>query len=232
MFYFDPLYFIILGPAILLTIWAQVKVKGTFSRYSQIPSASGLTGAEVARIILQKNGLYDVPVEETHGWLSDHYDPFRKVLRLSPTVFRDSSLASIGVAAHEAGHAIQHARGYAPMVLRQTLAPAAIFGSNIAIFLLFLGLIINAFGLIKLGIFAFSLAVLFQVVTLPVEFNASRRARLLVSEYGVVTRDELYGINQVLSAAAMTYVAAAITAISQLLYFLIRFGLIGGGYDE
>jgi hypothetical protein len=231
MFYLDPLYFILVGPAILLTLWAQVKVKGTFSRYSRLPSASGITGARVARLILDRSGLQGVPVEETQGWLSDHYDPLNKVLRLSPNVFRDSSLASIGVAAHEAGHAVQHAHGYAPMILRQTLAPAAMFGSNIAIFLLFLGMIINAFGLIKLGILAFSLAVLFQVITLPVEFNASRRAKALVTQYGIVTTSELDGVKRVLNAAAMTYVAAAVAALSQLLYFLIRFGLIRGS-DE
>lgn len=232
MFYFDSLYFILVGPAILLTLWAQMKVKGTFSKYSRIPSATSISGAETARLILQRNGIHGVPVEETQGWFSDHYDPIHKVLRLSPNVYRDTSLASIGVAAHEAGHALQHAQGYAPMVVRQTVAPAAIFGSNIAILLLFLGVIINAFGLIKLGIFAFSLAVLFQVITLPVEFNASRRAKALITQYGIVTSRELDGINRVLSAAAMTYVAAAIAALSQLLYFLVRFGLIGGGSDD
>lgn len=228
MFYFDPLYFIVVGPAILLTIWAQIKVKGTFAKYSKVGSSNYLSGRDAAIKMLEKNGIHDVEVKETEGWFTDHYDPKGKVLRLSPSVYHGRSLASIGVAAHEAGHAIQDATDYAPLVMRQAIAPAAMFGSNIAMFLIFFGFIINALGLIKLGIIAFTLAVIFQIVTLPVEFNASKRAITLITEYGIVTREETPHVNSVLNAAAMTYVAAAIAAVAQLLYFLLRSGLLGG----
>ena len=225
------MYFIIVGPAIILTIWAQIKVKSTFAKYSKINSKSYLSGKEAAQRLLEKNGIHDVTVKETEGWFTDHYDPRSKVLRLSPDVYRGHSLASIGVAAHEAGHAIQDAKDYTPLVMRQAIAPVAMFGSNIAMFLIFFGFIINALGLIKLGIIAFAIAVVFQIITLPVEFNASKRALLLITEYGIVTKEEQPHVASVLNAAAMTYVAAAIAAVAQLLYFLLRSGLLGGRDD-
>jgi len=227
MFMMDPFYYIMIGPALLLSLWATYKVKSTFARYSKIGAGSGLTGARVARTILDRNGLHDVAIEEGRGFLSDHYDPKARRLRLSPDVYHSSSLAAIGVAAHEAGHALQHAEKYAPLSLRQTMIPLGAFGSNFAWILLMLGLFLNALSLIKLGILLFAAAVLVTIVTLPVEFNASRRAKVMISDYGLVTVDEAAGAGKVLDAAAMTYVAAAITAILQLLYFLMRFGLLG-----
>jgi Zn-dependent membrane protease YugP len=232
MLMFDPMYFLIVAPAILLSLWAQFKVKSTFSKYSHIGTSSELTGAHAARKILENNGIYDVDVKETMGWLSDHYDPKHKVLKLSPKVYHDASIASIGVAAHEAGHAIQHHIGYAPLMVRQTIAPAAMAGSNIAMVLLMVGFIIGALGLIKIGIIAFSLAVLFQLITLPVEFDASRRAKNQLQELGIVNMGEVAGVSKVLSAAGLTYVAAALAAILQLIYFLFRAGLLGGRRND
>ena len=222
MFYFDPMYFIFLGPAIILTIWAQAKVKGTFKKYSKIGSQAHVTGADAAARILEYNNINDVKILETKGWLSDHYDPSKKVLKLSPKVYRSTSLASVGIAAHEAGHAIQHAQGYAPLVLRQAIAPAAVAGSNLAMAFLIIGFIMGAMGLVKVGIILFSIAVLFQIITLPVEFNATARAKEQLAAVGILNNNEIVGVNKVLSAAAMTYVAATITAILQLLYFILR----------
>jgi Zn-dependent membrane protease YugP len=231
MFYFDPLYFIIVGPAILLTIWAQIKVKGTVSKYAKIGTTRGLTGAETAQAILRHEGIENVRVEEVSGWLSDHYDPRSKTLRLSPDVYRNTSVSSVGIAAHEVGHAIQDARSYAPLVLRSAIAPAAMFGSNAAMFLLMIGFMIGALGMVKLGIILFATTVAFQLITLPVEINASSRARAILTESGIVTQNEAVGVGRVLNAAALTYVAAAIASLTQLLYFLLRSGLLGSRED-
>jgi Zn-dependent membrane protease YugP len=189
-----------------------------------------VSGAEAAKLILNRNGL-NVPVEQSPGELSDHYDPRVRRLRLSPKVYQGRSLAAIGVAAHEAGHALQHATNYQPLLLRQTIAPVAGFGSNASWILIFLGFILGAMGLVKLGIILFSLVVAFQVITLPVELNASARAKQMVLDYGLVSDTETRGIAKVLNAAAMTYVAAVITSLLTLLYYLLRSGLLGGG-DE
>lgn len=191
-----------------------------------------MTGAEAAKRILGEAGISDVRVEVTQGFLSDHYDPRAKVLRLSPEVHGGHSIASVGIAAHEVGHAIQHAHGYAPLSLRSAMVPMAGFGSWLAMPLIFIGFIIGSLGFIKLGIVLFSAIVFFQIVTLPVEFNASTRAKACLANSGiVVTEDEARGVRKVLNAAAMTYVAAAIAAVMQLLYFLIRSGILGGGDD-
>ncbi len=227
----DPLYWMMMAPVLLLSLWASMRVKSTFRKYSQVGSGSGRTGAQVAELILGHNGLGNIPVEETTGFLSDHYDPIKKVIRLSPDVYRGSSLASIGVAAHETGHALQHARRYQPLMLRNMIAPTASIGSNMAWIVIMAGFVINSLGLVKIGIVLFSVVVVFQLITLPVEFNASSRAKEILSTYGIVSSGELAGVSRVLSAAAMTYVAAAASAIVTLLYFLIRAGLLGNRDD-
>jgi Zn-dependent membrane protease YugP len=226
--FFDPLYLMLLGPAMLLALWAQFKVKRAYKRYSEVPTARGVTGAEVAREILRANGIADVPIEVADGFLSDHYDPRSRTLRLSSGVYHGRSVAAAGIAAHEVGHAIQHARAYGPLVLRNTLAPVAMLGSNLAMILLMVGLFLKAMGLVYLGIIAFSAAVVFTLITLPVEFDASRRAKELLPQLGLVSSGERDGVASVLNAAALTYVAAAISAVLQLVYFLIRAGLLGG----
>jgi Zn-dependent membrane protease YugP len=227
MFYFDPLYYLMIGPALLLSIIAQVKVQSTFARFSQIGTVGGMSGAEAASRILNAFGLGNVRVEQVGGFLSDHYDPRTRRLRLSPKVYEGRSIASIGVAAHEAGHALQHAQGYFPMQIRSALVPVTQIGSWLAWPLLLLGFILGALSLVKLGIILFSVAVLFQIVTLPVEFDASRRAVAILGQHGILTTQELQGTRSVLSAAALTYVAAAAAAVLQLLYFLLRAGLLG-----
>jgi len=219
--FFDPLYFIFVGPALLISIYASIKVKSTFNKYSKIGTSSGFTGAQAAQRILAASGIRDVQIEPARGFLSDHYDPSKKVLRLSPEVYGGKSVASMGVAAHEAGHAMQDAKGYAPMKLRSLVVPMASIGSYLAFPLIFIGLIMNVLGLVKLGIIFFAGIVIFQIITLPVEFNASRRALAALSSSGVLMTEEVSGARKVLSAAAMTYVAAALTAILQLLYFII-----------
>lgn len=231
MLYFDPIYYLMIGPALVLSIIAQIKVKSTFARYSKVATAGGLSGAEAAKRILSGFGLSNVRVEQVGGFLSDHYDPRQRVLRLSPPVHDGRSIASIGVAAHESGHALQHAQGYFPMQIRSLLVPVTQIGSWLAWPLLLLGFILGALSLVKLGIVLFSAAVLLQLVTLPVEFDASRRAVAILGQQGILTQTELAGTRSVLNAAALTYVAAAAAAVLQLLYFLMRAGLLGGRRD-
>lgn len=226
--FIDPLYIIMIVPALLLSIYAQIKVKGSYSRYSKIPTSSGISGAHAARMILDAEGITDVDIEVSRGFLTDHYDPRVKVLRLSERVYRDRSLASVGIAAHEVGHAIQHARGYMPLRARSALVPVSMLGSNLAWPLLIIGFIFMSKTLITVGILFFSLAVLFQIVTLPVEFNASSRALRALPATGILSEQETTGARHILSAAAMTYMAAAAAAVLQLLYFLLRAGLLGG----
>jgi Zn-dependent membrane protease YugP len=234
MFYFDPLYFVFLAPGILLALWAQFRVKSAYASASQVPARSRVTGAEAARQVMEAEGVYDVAIEETPGQLSDHYDPRQRVLRLSSEVFRGRSLASLGIAAHESGHAIQHARHYAPLALRNGLVPLASLGGNLSMLVIMLGIFLMAINpllgrnAVLVGVGLFSLTVLFQIVNLPVEFNASSRARGALLAIGLVDQDEDPVVRKVLSAAAMTYVAATITAILTLLYYLYRAGLLGG----
>ena len=231
-YYFDYTYLLFLAPAIIITMIAQIGVKTTFNKYSRVRSHSGMTGREAAETILRRAGIYDVRVERISGNLTDHYDPRGKVLRLSDATYGQTSVAAVGVAAHECGHAIQHQVGYAPLQIRGALVPAANFGSTIAWPLILLGLFFNSQMsqvLLNLGILAFSLAVLFQIITLPVEFNASRRAIKILGESNLLYPDELSGTKKVLTAAALTYVAGAASAILQLLRILI---LTGGRRDD
>jgi Zn-dependent membrane protease YugP len=212
-------YFILVGPAILLSLWAGWKVKSTFSKYNRVPVASRMSGAEAARMLLNRNGL-ELPVEEHPGQLSDHYDPRVRKLRLSPEVFHGRSIGAIGVAAHEAGHALQHANNFGPLHLRQAIAPVAGFSSNMAFWVILGGLFLGLAGLVKVGIVLFASVVAFQLITLPVELNASARAKQMVFDYGLVTETERDGISRVLSAAAMTYVAGALASVMTLVYYL------------
>jgi Zn-dependent membrane protease YugP len=221
-YYFDPLYFILIGPALLLSLFAQWYVKSTFAKYSKIKGSKGYTGAETARELLRVNGVDDVDVVMTQGKLSDHYDPVKKVLRLSQEVYAGRSLASVGVAAHEAGHAVQHATSYVPLRVRHGLFPVANIGSQLAFPLIIIGMIFKAFALAKIGIIFFACAVLFQIVTLPVEFNARKRALAMIEENGIVNSKEVGGAKAVLTSAALTYVAATAVAVMQLLYLSIE----------
>jgi Zn-dependent membrane protease YugP len=230
--YFDPLYLLFLVPGVLLSLWASHRVKSTFRRYSQVASMRGVSGAEAARELIRQRGIAGVRVEETSGFLSDHYDPSARVLRLSSEVFHGQSLASLGVAAHEAGHAIQHAKGYGPLKFRSWVVKPAMIGSNLGTVIAGLGLAMQTTGLIWVGIVMFSAFVLFTLITLPVEFDASKRAVVALKEINIITASEVPGTEAVLRAAAMTYVAAAISAILQLLYFLWRAGLLGGRRDD
>ncbi len=228
----DPLYWLLIGPTMIMAFWAQMKVKSTFKKYSRVATGNRMTGAQAAAAVLRYAGIGDVRIEQVGGRLSDHYDPRSKTLRLSPDVYGSYSVAAAGVAAHEAGHAIQHARGYAPLKLRSALVPVASFGSWLAWPMIIFGMMLQSMQLMQLGIIAFSALVAFQLVTLPVEFNASSRAKAVLVKAGVLgSREEAEGVNKVLGAAAMTYVAATVTAIAQLLYFLIRSGLLGGRDD-
>ncbi len=219
--FFDPLYLILVMPFVLLSIYASVKVQTTFRKYSQVGSNSGLTGARTAAILLREGGLCNVNVEEGGGFLSDYYDPMRKKLSLSPDVYEGTSLASLGVAAHETGHAFQHASGYLPLQFRAALVPAAGIGSSAGWIMAMIGLFFHSGMLLQLGIVLFSLAVVFYVITLPVEFNASSRAVALLQERGILAPGEEKAVKAVLSAAALTYLAAALTAVAQLLYLII-----------
>jgi len=241
-FFFDPTI-IILIPALLFAGWAQMKVKSTYNKYSQIASRSGMTGADVARAILRDAGVEfardaatavrgAVGVEAVQGNLTDHYDPRSKTLRLSEGVYNGRSVAALGIAAHEVGHAIQDARGYAPLVLRSTMYPLANIGTNLAWPLFFGGLILTFLGvagmvwLLYVGVILFTLAVAFTVVTLPVEFNASKRAVAALAHGGYLQEDELQGTKKVLNAAALTYVAAALMAVLQLVRMLVILGAV------
>jgi Zn-dependent membrane protease YugP len=225
MFYgygFDPTFILIL-PAMILAAYAQSKVKSTFNKYSRIRNSYGHTGFEVSRKLLDNNGLQDVPVELVAGRLSDHYDPRKRILRLSQDVYNSNSLASVGVAAHECGHAIQHSEGYAPLIVRNAIAPVASIGSQASWLFIIGGFVFGWIGLIDIGILLFSAAVAFQVITLPVEFNASTRAVALLESNGLVPSNEIGPAREVLRAAALTYVAATFAAIMQLVrLFVLR----------
>ena len=218
-FFLNPFFIL----PIILVAWAQMRVRSAFNKYSQVASAARLSGAETARRILRQQGIYDVSVEETSGMLSDHYDPRAKAVRLSSDNFHGHHLAGLAVAAHEVGHAIQHARGYVPLNLRHAILPVANLGSTLGFPLILAGMFFGAAGLMDLGIMFFAGAVLFQIVTLPVEFNASSRAMAILSQ-GYLAGDEVRSARRVLNAAAMTYVAAAATAVLNLLSLLLMRG--------
>lgn len=217
------LYIVFILPALLLSLYAQMKVKNTFNKYSQVRSARGYNGAEVASSILRRNGISSVGVEAVGGSLTDHYDPVSHRLRLSESVYGNNSIAAIGVAAHEAGHAIQHHQQYGPLVLRHKIVPITNFASSASFPIILIGFFLNSLNLIALGILLFSAVVLFHLVTLPVELNASRRAVLQLTETGMVTSQEVPMVKSVLSAAALTYLAATLSAIANLLYYLMIF---------
>lgn len=226
MFYFDPMYLLFALPGLILAMMASFYTKSTFAKYSQIGASSGLSGSMAAKRMLQVSGIYDVKIEEVAGFMSDHYDPTTKTLRLSPDVFNGKSLSSVGVACHEAGHAIQHAKGYAPLKLRTVMVPMTNICSTMSYFIIFLGFVMSK-ELILVGAILFSVAVLFSIVTLPVEWDASARAKEMLVMAGIVNPTEAKMSGEVLNAAFLTYVAAAVTAILTLLYYLLRSGVFG-----
>jgi hypothetical protein len=228
--FLDPVWFIVVGPALILVLLAQHKVSSTYGKYSKVANMRGITGLEAAKLLLQANGLDRVSIEEVPGRLTDHYDPRSKVLRLSQGVRANASVASLGIVAHEVGHAVQDHRGYLPLRLRSGLVPMANLGSTLAFVLFILGLLIRQVGLLWLGVVFFSAAVLFALVTLPVELNASRRARGMLQANGLLGLAEMDATRAVLSAAALTYVAALLQSVSQLLYFVLY--AVGLGRDE
>ncbi len=225
-FFFDPLYFLYVGPFLLLALWAQWRVKGTFAKYSEVPVRSGVSGAQAAQAILSAAGIHDVRIEGVRGMLSDHYDPRTKTVRLSESVLDSHSTASVAVAAHEVGHAIQHAQGYAPMQWRHAMVPVVNLVSTLAFPMFFAGLILGLAGLAIIGVVMFAATTLFHVVTLPVEFDASHRAIRILEGSGMVTADEMVGVRKVLYAAGFTYLAATLVSASQLIYWLMRSGLL------
>jgi Zn-dependent membrane protease YugP len=224
--WFDPYYLLFLAPGMLLAMWAQWRVKSAYSWASRIPSASGFTGAQAADRLLNAAGVSGVDIVPVEGFLSDHYVPGQHILRLSPPVYAGRSLAALGIAAHESGHALQDAQRYPLLILRNGLVPIAGFGSNLAWIIIMAGFFLHLMNLILLGIIAFSATVVFQLVNLPVEFDASRRARIALLDAGLVTADEDRVVGKVLNAAALTYVAATLTSVLTLLYFLFRSGLL------
>lgn len=226
--YFDPTYFLFLLPALAFSMWASWRTKSAFNKFSKVRTMTGMTGAEAAQRLLDRAGITDVKVVPTRGALSDHYNPVTKTLALSEPVYGQPSIAAVGVACHEAGHAIQHARSYPPLWLRSVLVPTAKIGSSIGYFVMFFGLILGSMGLFWIGVLMFSAVLLFQIVTLPVEFDASKRAKVLAVEQGIIAAQEREGVDRVLNAAAMTYVAAAVSTLMTLLYFLLRAGVLGG----
>lgn len=223
MFYYSYSYLFYMLPGLVLMLYAQFKVKHSFSKYSKVTNQRGLTGADAAREVLRQNGVDGVRIEHVSGNLSDHFDPRTNVIRLSDDVYNSTSVAAVGVAAHEAGHAVQYAKGYGPIKLRAAIIPACNIGSQLGIPLALIGAVMGVLGLVYAGLALFGLAVLFQVITLPVEFNASRRAINAINSTALLTKEESSGAKAVLSAAAMTYVAAMIQSLLMLLYYVSRF---------
>ncbi len=223
-FYFDYYYIILVVPVIIASLVIQSKLKSTYAKYSGINNVKNLTGAQAAQMVLNYYGIYDVRIEGTPGTLSDHYDPTKNVIRLSDGVYNSTSVAAIGVACHEAGHAAQHAQGYAPIKIRNTILPVCNIGSTLSMPLLLIGLVLSFEPLIWIGIGFFSFVSIFQLVTLPVEFNASKRALSVIESNGLLTFEEKQGAAKVLKMAAMTYVAALATSVAQLLRLILRYG--------
>jgi Zn-dependent membrane protease YugP len=236
--FFDPIYWLVIGAGMLLSLWASMRTKGTFKKFSKYTTHRGMTGAQVAQAILRDNGISDVTVEPVQGTLTDHYDPRTKTLRLSESVYGSPSMAACGVAAHEVGHAIQHARGYAPLKFRSAWVPVASTGGGISIFVLIMAAVMGGTASVmggKLaiaGVLLFATTTLFTLITLPVEFDASRRALVTLRQGSYMTPEEITGARKVLNAAAMTYVAAFVASLLTLLYWAMRLGLIGGRSDD
>ncbi|MCK6074229.1 zinc metallopeptidase [Paenibacillus silvae] len=212
--------FVLIIIAFLLSLWAQFRVKGTFRRWAEVPNLSGMTGYDAARHMLDANGLHDVPIEPVRGSLSDHYDPINRVVRLSEPVYYERSISALSVACHEVGHAIQHKESYPMLALRHRIFPIVNFASGIAPLLLIAGFIFNAMNLVGVGIIFFSVTVAFQLITLPVEFNASNRAREIMVSEGYIRNEEEKGVAKVLNAAALTYVAAALISLLELIRYI------------
>jgi len=229
--FFDPAYLLFALPGLLLSIWASHRVRTAFDTYSQVPAVRGYSGAQAAQKLLDDAGLHNVGIVEADGYLSDHYDPSSRQLALSSGVFHGRSIAAIGVACHEAGHALQHATGYAPLGLRSILVPTASIGSSVGYVVMAVGLFLSPW-VVLVGAAIFSTVLLFQVVTLPVEFDASSRAKRLIVEAGIIDPGEREGVDRVLNAAALTYVAAVVSTLMVLLYYLFRAGLLNGSRDE
>jgi Zn-dependent membrane protease YugP len=228
--FFDPIYLLFIAPGLLLGLWASWRVRSAFGRYSEVPSQKGYSGAEAAQILLDQAGIHDVQVVPTDGFLSDHYNPVTKTLALSESVYRSRSIAAIGVATHEAGHALQHATNYAPLWIRSALVPTAGIGSSVGYIVMAIGLFLSPWVVLA-GAVLFSAVLLFQLVTLPVEFDASARAKRLAVDAGIIYPNEREGVDKVLNAAALTYVAAVVSTALVLLYYLFRSGLFGGHDD-
>lgn len=226
---FDPLYFLFALPALLLGIWAQMRVQGNFQKYSKVATSRYITGAQAARYLLDAHNLSHVQIEASRGFLTDHYDPRTKTLRLSEATYSSPSVAAVGIAAHEMGHALQDAQKYAPLAIRSTIVPAAQFGSGLGPYLLLGGIFTGWTGLAWLGVLLYAAATVFTLVTLPVEFDASNRAKQLLVRQGILNPGELEGVNKVLDAAALTYVAAAVQSVLTLLYWVLR--VSGGNRD-
>ena len=229
--FFDPVYLAFMLPGLLLSLWASFKTRSAFNRYSRVRTASGITGREAAARMLALGGIRDVEIKPTAGQLTDHYNPLTKTLALSQGVYDQASIAAVGVACREAGHALQHAAGYAPLKLRSLLVKPASFGSQLGFYVMFFGLAFQWGGMFQIGAILFSAFVLFTLITLPVEFDASNRAKRLAVEQGILAPQERDGMNRVLNAAALTYVAAAASSILTLIYFLMRAGVLGGQRD-
>lgn len=225
---FDPMYLLFIAPGLLLSLWASFRTKSAFKKYSKVRVATGLTGAQAAEKMLASAGITDVKVVPHKGMLSDHYNPVTKTLALSEPVYGVPSIAAVGVACHEAGHAIQHQVGYKALGLRSMLVPTANIGSSIGYFVMLFGLMLASQKMVLVGAALFSMVLLFQIITLPVEFDASNRAKKLAVANGIVLPQEREGIDRVLNAAALTYVAAAVSTLMTLLYFLVRSGILGG----
>ncbi len=236
--FFDPLYLLVIGVGMALSIWASVKTKGTFQKYSQYTTQSRMTGADVAKAVLRDAGIHDVTVEPVRGNLTDHYDPRTKTLKLSEAVYGSASMSAAGVAAHEVGHAIQDAQGYAPLKFRSAWVPVANLGGGISMFVLVVAALLGGaqsimgHNLALIGVLLFATTTVFTLVTLPVEFDASHRALATLKQGGYLTPDELSGAKKVLDAAALTYVAAFVTSALTLLYWAMRLGLLGGRRND
>ena len=230
MFYFDPRYLIFVSPALILMLWAQWRVKSAYHRGMQV--ASELSGAAAARYILDNAGCHDVGIEVAEGWLSDHYDPSSRVLRLSQEIYQSQTATAVGIAAHEAGHALQHAAHYSPLMVRNAAVPAAQFGGTAFSILLILGIVLGSPKLILFGIAAFAFTCLFQIVNLPVEFDASNRAKRVLGQLNIVDQEGALAVRDVLNAAGWTYVAATLQSVLTLAYYLFRFSGIMNSRDD
>lgn len=230
--YFDPIYFVFIGPGLLLSLWASWRTKSAFSKWSKVRTMRGMTGAQAAQLLLDRAGIRDVKVVPTSGFLSDHYNPMTKTLALSEAVYASPSIAAVGVACHEAGHAIQHANSYGPLWIRSLLVPTANIGSSLGYLGMAIGLGMHSQGLVAVGALLFSCVLAFQVITLPVEFDASARAIKVVEASGLATGDEMTGVRKVLYAAGFTYLAATLLSAAELVYWLLRSGILGGSSSD